>query len=525
MKTSKGVIVLGLDGAAFELINPWIDEGCLPNIRYLIKNGVCGDLKSCLPPVTSPAWKCYSTGKNPGKLGVFWWEMIDKDKHKITHPNSKAFQSREIWDYMSDLGLEVGIFNMPTTYPPKPVNGFMVAGGPDCGNDNFTFPVDLQKKLEDDYDYSIHPDMEAIDIYEDKAVQEIYRIIDQRFHVAIELLKARKPDFLHITIFYINVLHHFLWNDVRVRKAWQMIDENIGKILELADDYNLIIMSDHGANEIGYTFNLNTWLEKEGYLVTRKSASDILDRIGINKERIRKTIDIINVKEGSLKRLLPDFARKIIPSCGGIVGRDGKAEKILWDESIAVGSGQGPIYILVNEHNDGPVYYSLRDEIIEKLKSLKEPFTGKKAIRKVYKREEIYSGKSLDKAPDLILDQNIGVHVTGTIGHKSVFNRPQRWRAENKREGLFIAFGSDIKPNGRINDLSIFDLAPTILHMLNLPVPDDMDGKVLKGIFADGSMIKDRNVKFMLSNSDNASVFSAEDQEKVKRRLEQIGYL
>ena len=69
-------IVIGLDGASFELIEPWMEEGVLPNIKKVIAEGVYGDMRSCLPPVTAPNWKCYSTEKNPGKLGIFWWENM-----------------------------------------------------------------------------------------------------------------------------------------------------------------------------------------------------------------------------------------------------------------------------------------------------------------------------------------------------------------------------------------------------------------------------------------------------------------
>ncbi|MFW6121196.1 MAG: alkaline phosphatase family protein, partial [Petrotogales bacterium] len=71
------VIVIGLDGAHFELIEPWLKKGELPNIKKCIEEGVSADMEVCLPPVTSPNWKCYSTGLNPGKLGIFWWENID----------------------------------------------------------------------------------------------------------------------------------------------------------------------------------------------------------------------------------------------------------------------------------------------------------------------------------------------------------------------------------------------------------------------------------------------------------------
>ena len=101
-------IVIGLDGASFDLIDPWLRAGKLPNLQRLMDNGVKGRLKSCLPPTTSPNWKCYSTGKNPGKLGIFWWENIDFANRHIYIPTNRA-HTRELWDCLSENGMKAGV--------------------------------------------------------------------------------------------------------------------------------------------------------------------------------------------------------------------------------------------------------------------------------------------------------------------------------------------------------------------------------------------------------------------------------
>ena len=80
-------IVLGLDGANWALLEPWLEAGNLPNIQSLREEGTWSDMESCLPPVTCPNWRCYSTGKNPGKLGVFWWEKIDTNNRTLSTPS------------------------------------------------------------------------------------------------------------------------------------------------------------------------------------------------------------------------------------------------------------------------------------------------------------------------------------------------------------------------------------------------------------------------------------------------------
>ena len=133
-------LVIGIDGACWPLISELIDSGKLPNLKKLRENGVWGDMKSCIPPITCPAWKCYSTGKNPGKLGVFWWEYLDIKNKKSIIPNSRSFDSKEVWDYLNDKGYKTGIIGMPTTFPPNKVNGFMISGAPGAENKGYTYP-------------------------------------------------------------------------------------------------------------------------------------------------------------------------------------------------------------------------------------------------------------------------------------------------------------------------------------------------------------------------------------------------
>ena len=141
-------IVLGLDGANWALLDPWIEGGRLPNIAALRDEGVWTDMHSCFPPVTCPNWRCYSTGKNPGKLGVFWWENIDTDRQTLTTPDSRSFKSANYWDYLNREGLSAGVMNLPMTYPPFEVEDFIIAGGPDSEQTEYTHPPELGDRLD-----------------------------------------------------------------------------------------------------------------------------------------------------------------------------------------------------------------------------------------------------------------------------------------------------------------------------------------------------------------------------------------
>ena len=157
--------ILGLDGASWELLEPWIEEGRLPNIGALREQGSWATNRSCLPPVTFPNWKCYSSAKNPGKFGVYWFERIDIENERVEIPNGTDFKTTELWDYLNNADLSVGVINMPTMFPPREIDGCIVCGGPDAVDGEYrsidggyTYPAALEGELEDRFDYRVHPD-------------------------------------------------------------------------------------------------------------------------------------------------------------------------------------------------------------------------------------------------------------------------------------------------------------------------------------------------------------------------------
>jgi len=479
-------VVLGLDGASFNLLMPLVERGKLPNIERIVRDGVHCDLESCLPPVTSPNWKCYSTGKNPGKLGIFWWENIDPRGRRVYFPRERIYRHREIWDYLSEAGYTVGVINMPLTYPPKRVRGFMVSGGPDAEERNYTYPREVESKLKREMDYRVNARwLNHIKDDEKRVVEEIYRLIQSRFDAAHLLVDEYQPDFLHITIFYINTLQHYFWDNEYVLNGWKIIDRNIGRFFE--SDTNIFLMSDHGTNEIEQVFYINTWLEREGYLKLRKNTpSRILYRFGITKQNLWRVAQSLRLLP-AVKRLTPKWMLTALPTDSGTVEREGKAKLVDWDRSVAVASGQGPVYLIDGCRRREVVVR----ELIQKLEGLVNPETGRKVVLKAYTREEVYSGDYVHEAPDIIIDQAPGTHIRGGVGNERVFDYASGWRAENRRYGIFAAAGGDVS-DVELRGASILDLAPTILSLYGISTPGDMDGKVIPCIREDAGSYGER---------------------------------
>ena len=224
------LFVLGLDGACFDLIQPWLDQDKLPTFQALVAEGASGPMESCIPPITCPAWKCYSTGKYPGKLGVFWWEQLDLPGRRVILPNATSFRSAEVWDYLNEAGLRTGVVGMPMTYPPRPIRGFMVAGGPDCPATGYTYPEQLEDELKMALGYRTQGEISATE----RAVADALDLIEMQLQAAEYLADHYPVDFLHLTSFQINgPLQHFLYDDQPVLEAWQRVDRWLARFAEL----------------------------------------------------------------------------------------------------------------------------------------------------------------------------------------------------------------------------------------------------------------------------------------------------
>lgn len=495
-------IVLGLDGANWELLSPWLEEGALPNIESIREEGAWGDMESCPPPVTCPNWRCYSTGKNPGKLGVYWWEKIDTDERTLSTPTSRSFKSSNYWDYLNAAEKTVGVMNLPMTYPPFEIDGWMVSGGPDSQQDGYTHPPELEEELAE-IGYQLHPDVPVTSNEDKEAASALVELIDDRFEAFQHLLDDRPVDVAHLTIFYVNVLQHFFWRDDVTKRAWEVIDEHIGRIREAYPDANLYLMSDHGCTEIDTVFYANSWLEQEGYLVTDTGMSSVLSRFGMNKTRISKLAHKLGI-HSLVTALTPEWLVDSLPQDQEGFKREQKLDRVDWERSSAIASGQGLIYTIEDD---------VQESLVSDLKDLDRD--GRPVASFVRTREEAYSGEYVGEAPNIIFDQRDGVHTSGAIGDNPIFADAGKWKAENVRTGLFLASGDDFDGDNLNEKMSITDVAPTLLHHLGVAVPTDMDGEVRLG----GSRPVESREPIPFDSAGSTG------QQTVTERLEDLGYL
>jgi len=283
---------------------------------------------------------------------------------------------------------------------------------------------------------------------------------------------------------------------------------------------NILIVSDHGFGPRHGTFAINRWLEKNGFLKFR-------DKI----EQRRLDVTLLRIRNFLLAHLSLSSIRLVAKVLPTVVTRqlaNLKAEKddmlvlcrsIDWSQTKAYGLGQeGMIYInlkggeLWGIVEPGREYEEVRDEIITRLRGTTDPETGKAVDIRVFKKEEVYHGQYFNSAPD-ILYRIAKYPQAASIGDNAEWRQSARsgWHTP---EGIFFAWGPDIKRSGQqLPGLKIYDIAPTILHLFGLPVPRDMDGRVLTEIFKEDSEPGQREVVYQ--DVDH-------EAERIKRKVKEL---
>lgn len=492
-------LVIGLDGATFNVLQPLLDEGRLPNIQSLIDGGVSGTLESTIPPATYPAWKCYSTGQHPTELEFH--SFLDFSAGELEPATTDA---AEIWDYLS-LQDELGVsINMPTTYPAKSINGILTSGYV-IGGENWMYPPQLKEWIKSQFDYRpevtfpVHTELLAEDT--EFARREIRSIMKSRFDMAEFVAQELDPEFLQVTMYYTDTYQHFFWNDEEVlHEMWEWVDARIGRLLDvIPDDVNVFVISDHGFHELeNGIFYINRWLIENGYLdIETTTQYSLFSRLGLSTKRLHSLLSKLHLMELA-RAVIPESTRRQVPNPRGEVAVDQFLDRVDWDTSSAFFYGN----IFLNDTLSDEEYETTRQQLIDELSEIQSPKTGEKILEGVYRPEDIYNTtrahpKTSDKIPDLLIlpAENSFVSPAYTEENWNFDDLEGRWSV-HARDGIFIASGPDIR-SGKAANLEIFDVMPTILHSMDYSVSPKIDGTVRVDIFKEESTVANSPVSEM----------------------------
>jgi predicted AlkP superfamily phosphohydrolase/phosphomutase len=544
------VLVIGIDGATFDLIRPWTEKGDLPNLARLMSEGAHGPLTSTLPPVTSPAWPTFATGKNPGKHGVF--DFIRPLGGQFELVNASSLRAPTLWEILSRAGRKVGIMNVPVTYPPKPVNGFVIGGMLSPVTGAFTYPSDFLDQYADALGpYRIAPSVQYKEGNEEAFAADLLDLVDRRGEYALRLMEDHAShDFLMFHFQATDVLQHALWKLIDpshprydaeaaarfaapFKRVYQSIDDTIGRMLESVvepdDDTTLIVMSDHGFGPLHHSVNLNLFLLDQGLLQLKRGAWTRLKtglfRAGLTPASIWHLIE---------RAGLQNYVWQVSKSMRNkVVSRFLSFDDVDWSRTLAYSIGHvGQIYVnLKGREPEGIVepgaeYRAVRQQVVDALQELRHPRTGEPMVDEVIPGDRVVHGPYAERSADLhlVLDGYRAIAFPLFAADRRIVTRQIRGDSGcHRRHGILIAWGAGIRPGETAIDAHIMDLTPTILHLMGLRVPNDMDGQVLTSLLALDRLVEYGQV--VTTGADAEEVLSAEEVSEVERRLRSLGYL
>lgn len=554
------ILIIGLDGASPALVRRWQDH--LPHLRRLMETGTAGVLQSVIPPRSIPAWYCFATGMNPARLGVFGFSQRLPDTYDYTFANLSFCRAPTFWQRLNDHGLKTAVVHVPGTFPPHPVGGALVSGWPaptNLGTLTYTHPPELSRELDSllNRPFEFLSDLPMRTDNDADVLADRLRILKMHGDVAHHVLSTREWDVGLVVFSPIDRASHQFWRHLdpehpahdpnfrdALRNVYQAADAQVSRLLDLLnEDDTVFIVSDHGFGPAARTFYLNEWLRRNEYLVLEKNHSE-------------NTVSLRSAVIGTLARPLfwlndvsPLFRRLAAPLKKRAISNALRRDYVQttkqglvrlnhlpvdWSKTRAYCPDEASLYLNLRGRDPqgivtpGTEADDLLREIAAGLHAVPDPTTGEPVDVHVHRKEEIYSGPYLADAPEAIIEMDsYATEVMAELGSDELLRPNTARNGTHTLDGLFIANGPDIDA-GATRDAHLFDLAPTVLHMSNIPVPTTIDGRVLQSIFKESSPIHTRAVRTASDDTDvdeRATVLSDDEQAQVEKQLRDLGYL
>lgn len=538
-RVADKILIIGLDGGTFDVFDPLMDAGHMPHLKDVLARGTAGVLESTRPPITPAAWTTFMTGKGPGRHGIIDFERYDVRNNRLEFNHTEAILERTIWEILSEKGVRVGSINLPMTYPPRAVNGFMISGfeTPNIESD-FTYPRDLKDEILrrwPDYTYRTNWQRRVFGgrkIFA-RNLAHIAKSFDQGADLAEFCTERYGWDVMMVLFKLVDNLQHKAWRhmppDGAARDAdrtnmvigcFKRLDETIGRLLRLAERQGAttLIMSDHGHGSLDGKVQPNLLLERWGYLALRSP---------IDRAQTRAA----HVWHRASRPKRSRFAGPLTP-----IDRDLAVDWSRTKACVAHAGMYGFLYIMPEYRWPGggvdrAEYEALRDELIHRFRSVEcdHPKLGRCSLfAEVHRPEELYGCDRADSdwLPDVLLVPVPGLAVVRKIRG----NTPVRWSSERRLEGthriegVLAACGPNVRRGARLN-AGIVDIAPTVLASLGLPVPEDMEGRPLTDLFDVDVHVEYEPPQKCLRVPADKAVYSAEEMQTLTERLSDLGYL
>lgn len=379
------VVVLGLDGVPYSLLNRFAEDGVMPNVARLRGEGTLCSMTASIPEVSSTSWSTFMTGVNPGRHGIYGFMELDRDSYAWRFPNFGDLKAKTIWELAGQRGKRSIVMNVPSTYPARALNGMLVSGFVALDLKKASYPEEMYRYLEG-IGYRLDVDASKAATAADEFADDILRTFRKRVEAVHHLYDSRDWDLFIAAVTETDRLHHYLWaaleDPSHTRHGffldfYRELDRFIGALYDkVGPDTPFLMLSDHGFTSIKKEVNLNVFLKERGYLRFVKEEPGSFQ----------------DIAEGSRAFAL-DPSRLYVHRRG--------------------------TYARGSVANGG--YEDLRNSLREDLLSLE--VDGVKVIREVFFKEDLYHGACLAEAPDLVVLAHEGYDLKGAVNRKELSGR------------------------------------------------------------------------------------------------------
>ena len=572
-------LIIGLDGATFDLIDSWAAMGHLPALARLVKDGVRAPLRAFPNMNSASAWTSIVTGCNPGKHGIYDFGDDRTVYDRGWRPTSALDRRRPpFWQVLSAARQHVGVINVPISYPADAVDGFMISGmyAPGTSSVGFAHPEWLLADLlHAGIDYVLDvPHLARARRHDPyRLPSEVREMVEARAQAALLLMREHRPDAMMVVFTATDRMQHAFWGSGLLAEdghtwrplleLYKQLDTWIARLCEQAGpDTNVIVVSDHGFGPYHHLPSLvNPLFAQLGWLSYRSGSAG---RSRLSRTRLRSGLRAL--RDATLKsvlvmgrRWLPGDAQialaKRFPKWRQQALHARSFPDIDWATTQVYAHVMGGGIMVRPAVPDSPHaggcnahgYDALCDEVRAALLELRDPATGVAPIREVWHRDDLYAGPHLGRAPDMQIEWNekawehleppsAASRRTSSLASTTVAPAKQGggWKGRHRSRGIFITCGPAIQRGIDLPDdpsglaVTHYDITPTLYYLQGLPIPDDLDGRVLTGILDPDHLARNpvaRGLSTPMNEPREAPALGEREARQVEQRLRDLGYI
>lgn len=503
-------LLVGWDSVPWSFVQPLLERGELPHLQGLMDNGWCGSVRSTMPAVTPVAWSSIITGKLPQKHGIYDWVWRDGDQIRVAA--SSEIRGTPFWRRLNDAGLRVGLVNVPLTFPATPIDGFMLCGfGAPPPPANITYPTALL----DDIQARFGAYTPALSTQETAALgeqQAIYRaereIQARQVEIAAYLVGRYPVDVLAINLMLFDHTNHRAKTWELVEQSLRDLDEHLGRLLAAFQPDSVILFGDHGARRLRGQFLLGDWLCAHGYMARRRRDNQSPQEFNF---LLQQYLQQGRKLHGAFERAVRSALRR------GFRLAPRSVQERFWLDVHRLAPKAYEHYWLLEEidhesssvldvRNIGTVYLKRQPEagdavntgsdvkarLMRELAMVTDPETQTPVFEDVYDADTLYGATPAGSPPDLILnyhesglalrrEMGIGLLERFPFFAYSTDNPSSHvwvWHGDHAPDGICVFCGGTTVDTVHPENLSIVDIPAILLHLYQVPIPEDFDGEV-----------------------------------------------